>query len=212
MRVMTGTGIHQPLSEDEELELLLALLDESTKADAETRLRRCFLPRIKDFVQRTWILATPSEVEKLGEWVIASFAEGVLNGAINGDERLAVSMIRIAKMGIREYNTTLDEIKDASSPHYESADLWFNWTLIQTGGLSTEFKREIRDWLASRSDLHLQVLRVMCDTGGQISGKRLVEKVRENMGQKTAVEILSARNELRNAVCKKIEELRKRSK
>ena len=52
----------------------------------------------------------------------------------------------------------------------------------------------------------------MCDTGGQISDKRLVEKVRANMGQKTAVEILSARNELRNAVCKKIEELRKRSK
>ena len=89
-------------------------------------------------------MATPSEVEKLGEWVIASFTEGVLNGAINGDERLAVSMIRLAKMGIREYNPTLDEIKDASSPHYESADLWFNWTLIQAGGLSTEFKREIR--------------------------------------------------------------------
>ena len=135
-----------------------------------------------------------------------------LRGAINGDESFAIVLIRLAKTGIREYSKASDEIAHTSTAPYRSTDLWFNWTLLQADGRASEFKRAIRDQLSSRSELHLQVLRVMCETGGRISDKELVDRVRFSMGHRTTAEVLNARNELRHAVCTKITELRRQSR
>jgi hypothetical protein len=199
-------------SPEGELELLLNLLDDATSDHAEEKLRMVYAPRVSRFLRKEWPGGLPSEITNLTDWALQSFVQATKENVINGDEPIAVVMIRLAKTGLKEYLSVLDgklPTPQQQSSH-EKTDLWFEWELVCLDGKAQHVAQCAKD-LLSKSKLGCFVLRAMYDGNGTLSDSQLIKKVRQISGQlnATAVEILLIRDELRSAMRSKIKEMRK---